>query len=76
MTELTIVRTVEEMQSFIWELNRKIVQSIDVPDSDITTALRYQRDLNQHNLEQKGKRKPKSATASLPPQQKLNLEDL
>ena len=72
--QLHIVRTVEEMQEFIWNINSKIVLNEEVPDSDITKCLLYQRDLNQHNLEKKpSTRKGKPAAA---PAAKINLEDL
>ena len=63
--------TKEEMQSFIYALNARIVQGDDVPDEEITIALLYQRALNQHNLEKKTR-----AKKSKEPLKKLNLEDL
>ena len=71
---LHVVRTKEEMLEFIYDLNHRIVAGADVPDSEITTAIRYQRDLNQHNLERKTTRAGKKAP--IEPMKRLNLEDL
>lgn len=71
---IRIVRTTEEMQEYIWALNGRIISGEDVPDSEITTALIYQRDLNQHNLEKKATRKKKGTVTE--PAKKINLEDL
>lgn len=77
MTEanLHVVRTKEEMLEYIYDLNHRIVAGADVPDSEITTAIRYQRDLNQHSLETKKPRASKSSTKK-EPLKRLNLEDL
>lgn len=72
--QLHVVRSPEEMLEFISDLNRKIVQNADVPDSDIQKAIMYQRDLNVHNLE----KKPRKTTVKNPkePLQRIKLEDL
>lgn len=72
--KLSIVRSNEEMLEYIHDLNRKIVQNMDVSDAEIIIAITYQRDLNQHNMEKKASTR-KSKT-SKEPVKKISLEDL
>lgn len=62
----------EEMQQYIYALNTRIVQGLEVADAEIEKALLFQRALNQHKLEKKKGRSKKPAA----PAKEIKLEDL